>query len=250
MSSQIDRVVTALRGRILTGALPAGHRVVEVRFSKELKVSRTPLRLALGELEKEGLLERMPKRGFRVRTFTVGEIAEAVDVRGVLEGMAARLAAERGVAIVLLQQMEDCVALGQRILDAAAGSDGVIDAARWSEMNRRLHALIVQASGNSALAATLEFVSRTPMASAGALTLQGVLPELEWETISRAQADHADCVSAIRAGMGSRAEAIMREHAFRSRENKKTMIARLSKVAASQLGPLAAGSGHQGAQPA
>ena len=87
MSSQIDRVVTELRGRILAGDIPAGHRVVELQFAETLNVSRTPLRIALGELEKEGLLERLPTRGFRVRQFTVDEIANAVDVRGVLEGI-------------------------------------------------------------------------------------------------------------------------------------------------------------------
>ncbi|MCB2005085.1 MAG: GntR family transcriptional regulator, partial [Rhodoferax sp.] len=71
MSSQIERVVTELRGRILSGQLPAGHRVVELQFAQELAVSRTPLRLALGELEKEGLLERLPTRGFKVRAFTL-----------------------------------------------------------------------------------------------------------------------------------------------------------------------------------
>ncbi len=240
MSSQIDKVVTELRGRILAGALPAGHRLVELQFAKELDVSRTPLRLALGELEKEGLLERLPTRGFRVRSFTVGQIADAVDVRGVLEGMAARLAAEHGVETSIALQMEACLDIGQRIVDAAARAPYALDAQQWSEMNLRLHTLIVRASRNAALEAALDFVSRTPMAGAGALTLQGVIPELETAFIRRAQNDHIDCVAAMRQGAGTRAEAIMREHAFRSRENKKTLIARLPKAEAGQLGPLVA----------
>ncbi len=240
MSSQIDKTVAALRGRILSGALPAGHRIVELQFSKELDVSRTPLRLAMGELEKEGLLERLPTRGFRVRAFTVDQIADAVDVRGVLEGMAARLAAERRPSAADLQEMHDCVDQGQRIVDAAMRPGGSLDAAQWSDMNLRLHRCIVRASGNAALDAALVYISRTPMAGAGALTLQGVMPELEAEFIRRAQNDHRDCVAAIEAGASSRAEAIMREHAFRSRENKKTLIARLPQAATSQLGPLVA----------
>ena len=98
MSSQVDKVVGELRGRILAGQLPPGSRVLEMDYSRQLDVSRTPLRIALGELEKEGLLERLPTRGFRVRSFTMGQIGDAVDVRGVLEGMAARLAAERPLA--------------------------------------------------------------------------------------------------------------------------------------------------------
>ncbi len=240
MSSQIDKVVTELRGRILAGRLPAGHRVVELQFTQELQVSRTPLRLALGELEKEGLLERLPTRGFRVRSFTLDQIADAVDVRGTLEGMAARLAAERGVAPAVAQQMQACVEMGQRLADAATASPHSLDAQRWSDMNLRLHTLIVQASGNSALEAALAFVSRTPMAGAGALTLQGVNPELESAFIRRAQSDHLDCVAAICSGAGARAEAIMREHAYRSRENKKVLIAQLPKAAYGKLSPLVA----------
>lgn len=235
MSSQIDKVVTELRGRILSGRLPAGYRVVELQFTQELKVSRTPLRLALGELEKEGLLERLPTRGFRVRSFTLDQIADAVDVRGVLEGMAARLAAERGVPSAVALQMQACIDLGQRLIDAAATAPYTLDAIRWSDMNLRLHTLIVQASSNSALEATLAFISHTPMAGAGALTLQGVIPELETAFIRRAQSDHVDCVAAICGGAGARAEAIMREHAYRSRENKKVLIARLPKTAYGQL---------------
>jgi GntR family transcriptional regulator of vanillate catabolism len=97
MSSQIDYTTQELRRRILSGQVAPGERMVELELSAQLAVSRTPIRIALGELEKEGLLERLPTRGFRVRQFSVDEITNAVDVRGVLEGMAARQAAERGI---------------------------------------------------------------------------------------------------------------------------------------------------------
>ena len=172
MSSQIDKVVTELRGRILSGELPAGHRVVELQFTHELQVSRTPLRIALGELEREGLLERLPTRGFRVRKFSMGQIADAVDVRGVLEGMAARLAAERGLAQDMLGQMEGCLELGQGLVEAATRTSSAVGAQQWADMNLHLHTLIVQACGNTALEGTLGFVSRTPM-GAGDATRRG-----------------------------------------------------------------------------
>ena len=231
MSSQIDRVVTELRGRILAGDIPAGHRVVELQFAETLNVSRTPLRIALGELEKEGLLERLPTRGFRVRSFSVSQIADAVDVRGNLEGMAARLAAERGVTPELMGQLKDCLVRGQQLIDEALRDQQPIDAQQWSEMNLRFHTLLVEASGNTVLSSALHFLSQTPMAGAGALTLQGLIPALETVFIQRAQMDHVDCVQALEQKMGARAEAIMREHAFRSRENKKALIARLPRNA-------------------
>ncbi len=248
MSSQIERVVTELRGRILSGSLPAGHRVVELQFTKDLQVSRTPLRIALGELEKEGLLERLPTRGFRVRQFTLAQIADAVDVRGALEGMAARLAAERGLDLPTQSQLHVCLETGQALVDDAMRHGEGVHPLRWADLNQHFHGLVVQASGNLALAATLQFVSRIPMAGANALTLQGLVSPaparanpceprepvervqaLELRFIQRAQQDHVDCVQALTRKEGSRAESIMREHAFRSRENKKVLIARLSR---------------------
>lgn len=230
MSAQVDKVVSELRRRILSGELLAGQRLVELAFTKALDVSRTPFRIALAELEKEGLLERLPKRGFRVRSFSMQQITDAVDVRGELEGMAARLVAQRGPDAALLAELDACVAWGDRIIAQAQRTSRPIDGPQWSEMNLRFHGLIVQASGNTALAPTLGFVSRIPMAGAGALTVQGVMPELEMRFIQRAQSDHADCVRALRDRCGTRAQAIMREHAFRSRENKLVLIERMSSL--------------------
>ncbi|HYF21273.1 MAG TPA: GntR family transcriptional regulator [Ramlibacter sp.] len=230
MSTQVDRVVAELRGRILTGQLAPGERVVELKFTEQLDVSRTPLRLALGELEREGLLERLPTRGFRVRSFSMDQIADAVDVRGTLEGMAARLVAERRPDPELLAQLEQCLQTGQRLIDEAVAAKAAIEAHEWSEMNLRFHLLLVRGSGNRAIEPVVAFLSRTPMAGAGALTLQGVIPALETAFIQRAQNDHVDVVDAIRQGAGARAEAIMREHALRSRQNKRILVARLAAV--------------------
>src|SRR4051812_27269404 len=120
MASQIERVINELRRRVLAGQLAPGERLVELQFSAELGVSRTPLRIALGELEKEGLLERLPKRGFQVRRFTMDAISHAVDVRGVLEGMAARCVAEAGASDAVLQALGGCVEEGRLVLQQAA----------------------------------------------------------------------------------------------------------------------------------
>lgn len=230
MASQIERVINELRRRVLAGQLAPGERLVELQFSAELGVSRTPLRIALGELEKEGLLERLPKRGFQVRRFTMDAISHAVDVRGVLEGMAARCVAEAGASEAVLQALRGCVDEGRLVLQQAIDQQQPIDAARWIAMNALFHGTLVAASGNTALAAALDVVSRTPMAGAGALGLNGSLPQLEFTLIERAQIDHADVVQAIVAREGARAEAIMREHARRSRNNKREMMQRLQQA--------------------
>ncbi len=230
MSSQIDYTTQELRRRILSGQVAPGERMVELELSAQLAVSRTPIRIALGELEKEGLLERLPTRGFRVRQFSVDEITNAVDVRGVLEGMAARQAAERSIPPETRAELQACIDDGRLLLQEAEASGHVIDAARWVPMNARFHGALVQAAGNSTLVSALAHVSKTPMAGAGALSLNGTLPLLEFGFIQRAQGDHEDVLAALLAGEGARAEALMREHAHRSRDNKRELMTRMQKL--------------------
>ena len=79
---------------ILTGALPPGQRVAEVKVVDAVGVSRTPLRLAMEKLEHEGLLARRASGGFTVREFTLRDVQQAIELRGSLEGTACRFAAE------------------------------------------------------------------------------------------------------------------------------------------------------------
>ena len=66
MATQIHTVTHELRRRLMTGAYAPGARLVELQLSAELGASRTPIRLAFEELAREGWLERLPTRGFRV----------------------------------------------------------------------------------------------------------------------------------------------------------------------------------------
>ena len=224
MAAQIDKVISELRDMVLSGALQPGERVVELQFSARLGVSRTPLRIALTELEKEGLLERLPSRGFRVRAFTVDEIGDAVDVRGVLEGMAARLLAERGAPP---SAGAAGAGGGRRPPAAGAGAAG-------SEHH----------GGRARLGPDQPALSRNPVrgrrqprAAVGAGTQQqdaagrpgradaAVHPSLlETPFVLRAQADHEDLLRAITRREAVRAENLMREHAYRSRENKRVLL--------------------------
>jgi GntR family transcriptional regulator of vanillate catabolism len=228
MPSMIERVTTELRHRVLSGALAPGERVLEVQFSEELGVSRTPLRLALVELEKEGLLERVTARGFRVRQVTMEQVAMAIDVRGTLEGMAARLAAENGAPRATLERLKACVDEGRTLVGAAASAGEPVDTARWAAMNARFHQALVEAAANPVLASALEQVTKMPMAAPGALGLAGQ-PVLELPFVQRAQIDHEDIVQAIEAREGARAESLLREHARRSRDNKRVLVEALHR---------------------
>ena len=231
MAAQIDRVVSELRALMVSGELQPGERIIELQFSSRLGVSRTPLRLALAELEKEGLLERLPSRGFRVRAFSVEDIADAVDVRGVLEGMAARLIAERGPSHAWLEQMRAIVEQGKKLLESAVVNPRTtVDALAWGQINRSFHELLVQEANNRALASALEHNNKTPLTGPAALTLPITPTFLETSFVLRAQADHEDLVQAITRREAARAENIMREHAYRSRENKRQLIEQIRQV--------------------
>ena len=94
--TQIMRALLRLRELILNGEFTPGERMAELPLVERLGVSRTPLRLALAALEHEGLLRRLRGGGYVVRAFTPADINDAIELRGVLEGTAARFAAERG----------------------------------------------------------------------------------------------------------------------------------------------------------
>src|SRR5262245_57189506 len=89
--SQSGRALATLREMLLGGEFRPGERISEVPIAARLGVSRTPVRLALERLALEGLLETTLGGGFAVRTFTLVEIWDAIEIRALLEGTVARL---------------------------------------------------------------------------------------------------------------------------------------------------------------
>ncbi|HJT98173.1 MAG TPA: GntR family transcriptional regulator [Rhodanobacteraceae bacterium] len=87
-----DSVAIELRNRIVDGRLPAGERINEVHVSRELGVSRTPLREALAKLAQEGALDSVPRIGYFVRPLTVEEFEQIYAIRPLLDPEALRLA--------------------------------------------------------------------------------------------------------------------------------------------------------------
>ena len=84
-----------LRDSILRGSLLPGTRISEPNLAEQLGISRTPVREALQRLSQEGLVELTPAKGARVRVLSAEEVREVYEARAMLEGEAARLAAER-----------------------------------------------------------------------------------------------------------------------------------------------------------
>jgi GntR family transcriptional regulator of vanillate catabolism len=157
-------------------------------------------------------------------------LADAIDVRGVLEGMAARLVAERTLTAVDQEILQSCVDQGRALLSQAADNNFVLDSQGWIAMNARFHATLIAAADNKVLANAMREIGQMPLVGAQALSLHGIAPQREYAFIQRAQLDHEDVLSAILAGESARADALMREHARRSRDNKRILLAAALKL--------------------
>ena len=107
-SAQV-RALLQLREMILAGELPGGTRIAELSIVEKLGVSRTPIRAALMRLAQEGLLEALSSGGYAVRTFSERDVTDAIELRSTLEGLSARLAAERAAPAVVLSEARDCL---------------------------------------------------------------------------------------------------------------------------------------------
>jgi GntR family transcriptional regulator of vanillate catabolism len=210
MASQQSRVTVQLREMILNGTFAPGQHLTEVALARALGVSRTPIRYALGVIEQEGLVTGIPHRGFRVEQFSVQDIHDAIELRGVLEGMAARLVVERGRQHELVLHLRTLIDAGDRILDGRLGHGGFVG--EYDRMNREFHSAIVRAAGNRALENALRQNDKLPFAAAGAIALREPMHIREF--IVRGQQDHHALIEALEQSAGARAEALMQEHAL------------------------------------
>lgn len=152
-------------------------------------------------------------------------VAAAGDQRRATEGMAVRLLAERGASQEVLDQLTQAVDEGRALLaPARRDPNTTVDARAWGQINRRFHEILCAAAGNRALLSALEHNNKTPLAGPAALTLPSTPSLLETPFVLRAQADHEDLLRAISRREAVRAENLMREHAYRSRENKRVLL--------------------------
>lgn len=216
-ASQAVKAQLRLREMILAGELPAGARIAELAIVERLGVSRTPIRAALMRLEQEGLLELLPNGGYAVRTFSERDVSDAIELRGTVEGLAARLAAERGAAPETVREARACLehidgVLSRRALNGAAFL-------RYVTLNQQFHNLLSEMAGSGVIVRELERVVRLPFASpSGFVVLQANSPQAR-DMLIVAQDQHRQVLDAIEAREGSRAEAIMREHSRMAQRN-------------------------------
>tara|TARA_A200000159_G_scaffold163577_1_gene190272 strand:- start:8421 stop:9149 length:729 start_codon:yes stop_codon:yes gene_type:complete len=211
MKKDKHAVLSILRNKILSGALNQGDRLAEIPTADMLGVSRTPVRIAFRALEQEGLLTKLPRRGYQVRKVTNEEIAGSVEVRGVLEGLAVRQIVEKGGGSAIIAELRLCLHEGDTLFAERTFDEEKIQT--YVEINRRFHECLVKGSQNNAIVMALQINEHLPMASVNALVFNPEQPEREYERLYYAHQQHHAIVQAIAAGQGARAEALMKEHA-------------------------------------
>ncbi|WP_297768930.1 GntR family transcriptional regulator [uncultured Roseovarius sp.] len=209
-NTHTKRALLELREKIINGEIPGGRRLYEVAMAEALQVSRTPAREAMSRLAEEGLLERASGGGFLVRTFTPDDVVDAIELRGVLEGTVARLAAERGVGPAGLAPVHATL----DALDICFGSEiDDVDFDKYSGLNQRFHDLLGTLSGSAIMTRELDRVKSLPFASPSAFVPSRSGRRAFRLSLIVAQNQHRGIVQAIEARQGARAESLAREHA-------------------------------------
>jgi DNA-binding GntR family transcriptional regulator len=193
--------VELIRAAILEGRLPPGHRLKEGELASQLGISRTPIREALFVLQAEGLVEATPNRGAAVRSYELDELREMYDLRAVLEGHAARRAAERADPPLVEELRASCDRF------AAVSEQGEL-AAIVAE-NLFFHETIHEAAGSPRLVDMVRQTIAVPL----------VYRSFVWYSPAqtrRSLSHHRQLVQALEDRDGAQAEAVMREHALKA----------------------------------
>ena len=233
--SQTLRALVEMRELLIRGEFKPGERIREIPLAARLGVSRTPLRLVLDRLEHEGLLKARPKGGFVARQFSPQDILDVIELRGTLEGMAARLAAERLGAKSEMGAIFECLTEIDRVLERKPVDVEMVVA--YIPWNERFHALMLDLAKSSMLRRSMEQVLVLPFASPNAF-VSSELNSNEWsEALRVSQWQHRAITDAIANRESGRAEAVAREH---SRMARRSVIKALAERRIQEMpgGPL------------
>lgn len=197
-----------IRAAIRDGSLAPGLRLTEVELAARFGVSRTPVRQALARLEAEGLLTHAPRRGLTVTRPDHSQVVELYVMREILEGAAARLAAQHASETELAAMAE--------LVEQEPSLYG--DAAALAALNQRLHGLLYLAAHNRYLLKSLEQLSANMALLPSLLTVEG-----------RAQSAHKEHRALLRALSkrdGEAAEAAAKAHARAAQRHRLAWLTR------------------------
>ena len=192
-----EKVYRAVRNEILNGNIAPGERMIETRLAQQIKTSRTPVREALHMLEREGLLEAIPRVGYRVKQMSWGEVEEICEIRAVNEVLAARWAMKR-ISAKELQALEKNIEQGER--EVRMGNPKA-----FVDRDEEFHEILARASGSERLLELCEQLRRHMLR----YRIESLyLPE----TALQAIADHRLILACVRAKDEQGIDAVIRGH--------------------------------------
>ncbi|MGI5127983.1 GntR family transcriptional regulator [Pseudonocardia sp. CA-107938] len=193
----VEEIASVVRERIYTHRYPTGSWLRQEHLSAELGVSRTPLREALRILEQEGLLRVEAGQGARVVTGDLPTLLAAYELRAVVDGLAARLAAER-IDASGMRHLRQTIRVQQTTIEPWEARD-------YTQSNVDFHEHIAHLSGNDFVIGQNTIIRMTAQVFAPVALVRP-------ETASRAIGEHVAIADAIEAGDGPAAERLARAH--------------------------------------
>jgi DNA-binding GntR family transcriptional regulator len=221
---QIDRpnlneiVREHIRRKIVEGELAPGTKVPEAEIADELGVSRTPVKLSLVELAKEGVIELVPRKGAFVRKISHQEYLHILDIREALEGVAARDAAERIGAkdLAALRQILDRYEEAAKRYAQSEGTAHSFSAfTKLVKLDVQFHDIITQSAGND----FLDSIMRSH--SVLMYSMRTMQHPLDPENLVRITQEHQRIVNALESRDGERSEGLMRAHIDRVKRDSR-----------------------------
>lgn len=210
-STSDQRALAILRRMIVDGTIGPEEKITEVGIAALLDVSRTPVRLALKTLEVEGFIRKRDGRGYTVVPIELEDVSKAYEVRGVLEGLAAKLLAQNGLQEEAEKRIVGSIATSERILGSGLPYEEKVEA--YQKANTLFHETIMNFCGNDFIPFTLAKLETLPMLKIGSVAFNRHNVERELLRLTVGHAQHMIVFDAIKRGDGQRAEAMMREHA-------------------------------------
>ncbi len=195
-------VTELVRQAIVDGRLAPGERLKEEELARELGISRTPVREALLILQAEGLVDAMPNRGAVVRAHSADDLEDMYELRALLEGFAARRAAQRLTPEALIALEESC-----ERFEALVGGD----IRELVAENAVFHHIVLETAESSRLAGMVRSVVELPL----------VYRSYIWYSPEQVRISghyHRQITAALRRRDAERAELIMKEHVFEARD--------------------------------
>jgi DNA-binding GntR family transcriptional regulator len=197
-----EQVYAGIKNAIIGGEFEPGRRLIEERLAEDMKTSRTPVREAIQKLEKEGLIQRLPRGGFAVKGVSEEEVEEVFDLRAVLEGYAAYLATAR-------IEEEELNAL-EAIIKVEEAALSTMDVEEFIKLDSEFHDSLYKAAKNNRLYGLLNDLRDYMYRYRVILLRYGRKAAL-------AVQDHKEMVESLRAKNARQVEKLVRKHMTRGK---------------------------------